>query len=62
MSEPLFITAEEAAKEMCISKGHAYKILQQLNDELRKKGFITIAGKVNRKYFMERLCYEPKNN
>ncbi len=24
MSEPLFITAEEAAKEMCISKGHAY--------------------------------------
>jgi hypothetical protein len=28
-----------------------------LNAELEKKGIITIAGRVNRQYFSERLCY-----
>jgi len=26
-----------------------------LNEELKEKGFITIAGRVNRQYFYERL-------
>ena len=33
----------------------AYKLIRQLNEELRDKGFITIAGRVNRQYFNERL-------
>jgi hypothetical protein len=28
-----------------------------LNAELEKKGIITIAGRVNKQYFTERLCY-----
>ena len=34
---------------------YAYKIIRQLNEELKAKGFITIAGRVNRQYFNERL-------
>lgn len=49
------ITAEEVAKELGISVGHAYKIVKKLNDELKAKGYITIAGKVSRQYFGERL-------
>ena len=28
-----------------------------LNEELKNKGFLTISGRVNKQYFMERTCY-----
>ncbi|OKZ72831.1 MAG: LysR family transcriptional regulator [Clostridiales bacterium 41_12_two_minus] len=49
-----FIRAEEVAQELSVSKPYAYKLIQ-LNEELKEKGFITIAGRVNRQYFYERL-------
>ena len=51
----MYITAEEAAEILGVSTGYAYKIIRQLNEELKAKGFITIAGRVNRQYFNERL-------
>ena len=48
---------DDVARELGISKSHAYKIMQKLNAELKEKGFLTISGRVNRKYFMEKLCY-----
>ena len=48
---------EEVAEELNISKSYAYKIVQMLNAELKEKGILTISGRVNRKYFMERTCY-----
>ena len=53
--ENKFIRVDDVAKELDISKPHAYKIIRMLNDELQAKGFITIAGRVNRQYFNERL-------
>lgn len=53
--EELFMTAEEVAKELGVSKGYAYKLMRQLNAELQKKGYITVSGRLNRQYFMERL-------
>ena len=47
----------DVAKELGRSASHAYKIMQQLNRELKEKGYMTIAGRVNRKYFMEKFCY-----
>ena len=52
--------AEEVARELEISKAHAYKIIRQLNAELGKMGYITVAGNVNRQYFIERVCYREK--
>lgn len=57
--ENKFIRVDDVAKELDISKPHAYKIIRMLNDELQAKGFITIAGRVNRQYFNERL-YETR--
>lgn len=34
----------DVAKELGISVSHAYKIMQQLNKELKEKGYMTIAG------------------
>ena len=50
-----FIRAEEVAKELDVSKPYAYKLIRQLNEELKSKGFITISGRVNRQYFNERF-------
>ena len=60
--ESSLITAEEVAKELGISVGHAYKIVKKLNDELKAKGYITIAGKVSRQYFGERLYGIERRN
>lgn len=53
--EKRFIRVEEVAKELDVSESHAYKIIRKLNKELEAKGFITIAGRVNRQYFNERF-------
>ena len=53
--ENRFIRAEEVADELGVSKPYAYKLIRQLNEESKDKGFITIAGRVNRQYFNERL-------
>lgn len=55
MNTTKFITSEEMAQELGISKSHAYKLLRQLNDELKAKDFLTVAGKVSRKFFEERF-------
>ena len=34
MKKSKFVTAEEMAKELCVSKAHAYKLIRQMNDEL----------------------------
>lgn len=51
----LFIKADEVAKELGVSKAYAYKLVQKLNSELAEKGYITISGRVSRKYFNEKF-------
>ena len=48
-----FIRAEEVAQELSVSKPYAYKLIRQLNEELKAKGFITITGRVNPSIFMK---------
>lgn len=53
MSKQL-ITATEVAEIMDCSERHGYKIIQELNAELKAQGYIIRAGRVPRKYFYER--------
>ena len=53
--ERRFMRAEEVAEELGVSASHAYKIMRQLNQELKEKGFVTIAGRISRDYFYERI-------
>lgn len=57
MQRTAFMTVAEVAETLGISKSHAYKIVHRLNQELKDKGFITIAGRINRRYFNEKVCY-----
>lgn len=49
------LRVEDVARELDVSKSYAYKVIRQLNKELKEKGFITIAGRINRQYFNERI-------
>ena len=52
-----FMRVEEVAQELGISKSYAYKVIHKLNAELQDKGYLTISGRVNRNFFMEKFCY-----
>ena len=57
MTNRTFMTVEEVAAELGVSKSYAYKIVKQLNDELQKLGYLTVAGRVNTNYFRKKVCY-----
>ena len=57
MEQSMYLTVKEVASLLGISDSYAYKIMRQLNKELEQKGMIIISGKVNRRYFVERLDY-----
>ena len=50
-----FMRVNEVAEELGISKSCAYKVVQKLNGELKHKNYITIAGRISRQYFQERV-------
>lgn len=52
---PRFMRVDEVAELMGISESCAYKIMRRLNKELEQQGKITTAGRVSRKYLLERV-------
>lgn len=54
MSNRIYYTAEEIAGLLGVSRGHAYKLVKELNNQLADKGYIVVAGKVSKKYFDEK--------
>lgn len=55
-----FMKVQDVADELGVSKSYAYKIVQKLNDELKAQGFITISGRINKQYFLERSLLRRK--
>lgn len=58
MADNSFMRVDDVAQELGVSKSYAYKIVKKLNDEL--KGYLTISGRVSKKYFMEKRCYSSE--
>ena len=46
---------DEVADTLGVSKPYAYKLMGQFTEELSAKGFLTIAGRVSRRYFEEKV-------
>jgi hypothetical protein len=55
MEKSMFVSAATVANDFGVSLGYAYKMIRQLNAELREKGYLTVAGRVSRKYYCERV-------
>lgn len=45
------LTAGEVAEALGVSKGHAYKLIRELNEELQSKGYLIVAGKVPKAFW-----------
>ena len=54
MENKMFVRASEVASDFGVSEGMAYRMIKRLNKELEEKGFLTVAGRVSRQYYLER--------
>ncbi len=53
---------EDVMEILGIGQSLAYKIIRQLNDELKEQGYITVAGRISAAYFKERVyCGKAKS-
>ena len=55
MAGQIFMRVEEVAEELGVSVAYAYKLIRSMNEELRRKGCIVIAGRIDRKFFYEKF-------
>jgi predicted transcriptional regulator len=55
-----FMNVDDVATELEVSKSYAYKVVQKLNEDMKSLGYLTIAGRVNKQYFMKKVCYSEK--
>ncbi len=52
-----FMTVEEVAQELRVSKSKAYEVVRNLNRELQEMGYLTVAGRINTTFFHKKVCY-----
>jgi Mga helix-turn-helix domain. len=52
-----FMNVNDVAQELGVSKSYAYKIVRKLNAELKEIGYLTISGRVSKKFFLKKMCY-----
>jgi prophage antirepressor-like protein len=51
----MYLSAQEVASILGMSKSYGYTIIRDMNDELKKRGCITIRGKIPTKFFEEKF-------
>jgi len=49
-----YLNATDVAQYMGVSVPTAYKVMQQLNKQLKKDGYIVVSGRVPATYFIEK--------
>lgn len=50
-----YFDVADVQKLLGISSSKAYKIIRELNDELKEKGYIVVMGRVPKRYFREKF-------
>lgn len=60
MNKNYMMNANDVANELGVSKGHAYKMIRKLNEELEASGYIVVSGKIPRA-FWEKKFYGYQN-
>lgn len=55
--EKVYLNPKEVSEMLGVSVSTAYKIMRKLNKELEAMSFMTVSGRVNKRYFIEKACY-----
>ena len=53
--ESQYMTVNDVMQVIGCKEGLAYKIIRNMNSELKAKGYLTVNGKVPRRYFQEKI-------
>lgn len=57
MTDKNFLTAQDVADTLGVSKSYAYKVVRQLNAEMEALGYLIVKGRVDANYFRKKVCY-----
>jgi len=60
MTEQYFLRAPDVAEILQCSISKAHKLMAQWNKELAARGFVTMQGRVPRRYAIDRLGIEAR--
>lgn len=55
-----FYFVEDVMTMLGLSRSASYKIIKKLNAELEGQGYITVSGRVPKRYYHQRLCCGPE--
>lgn len=55
-NESRFLSAADVSELLGVSSTTAYRIIKQLNDELKQQGKIVLSGKIAARYFYEKVA------
>ena len=53
--EVMYMQVKEVMQALGVSQAKAYTIIKELNTELKAKGYITLNGRISKKYFAEKF-------
>ena len=48
-----YLTVNDVIEILGVSRSQAYKVIRNMNNDLAAKGYLTVQGKVPKKYFEE---------
>lgn len=57
----MLLSVKEVMKILGVSKSKAYQIIQELNEEMKKKGYLTVRGRISKIYFYERMGLQEED-
>ncbi|MCS5421891.1 MULTISPECIES: transcriptional regulator [Psychrilyobacter] len=49
------LTVKEVEKICKVKQGRAYRLMKEINDEMKEKGYLVIRGRVNSSFLYEKL-------
>ncbi|MFQ9667657.1 DNA-binding protein [Thomasclavelia spiroformis] len=55
MSNKLFMIAQKVVDTFGMLKAYAYKLIQEMNQEMVKRGYVVLYGKSNRFFFYKKI-------
>lgn len=53
-----FVDVNDVMCNLEIRKSKTYTVIKTLNEELKKQGFLTVKGKVPKKYFQTKIYFD----
>lgn len=55
MKTTMFVRANDIAQDLDVSIPYAYKLIREMNAELKEKGYMTVAGRISRQFYEEKF-------